>query len=92
MTSGADYIERYTTASKLNDVHGTITLKDRIGVTSTGHEIRLVAIPEDSLVEQLKYYVSGLFMVMDEQEWKIEQQFGNVIPLVDEDEFNAESS
>jgi len=75
------YVNRYTTAGKLNDVHGTVTLNKRAGVTSTGHEIRLVAIPEELLTQQMKFYVSGLFTVMDEQEWKVEQQFGNVTPL-----------
>jgi hypothetical protein len=78
------YVHRYTTASKLNDVHGTITLKQRAGVTATGHEVRLVAIPEDLLAQQMKFYVSGLFAVMDEQEWKTEQQFGNITPLDDQ--------
>lgn len=72
------YVQRYTTADRLNDIHGTVTLEKRAGVTITGHDVRLVAIPEDLLAEQLKFYITGLFTVMDEQEWKIEQQFGNV--------------
>lgn len=82
--SAENYIHRYTTAGKINDVRGTVTLKNRAGVTSTGHEIRLVGIPEELLAEQMKFYVTGLFMVMDEQEWKIEQQFGNVTALDDQ--------
>jgi len=78
------YVNRYTTASKLNDVRGTVTLRKRAGVTSTGHEVRLVAIPEELLAQQMKYYVTGLFAVMDEQEWKVEQQFGNVTALDDQ--------
>jgi hypothetical protein len=78
------YVQRYTTASKLSDIHGTVTLKQRAGVTATGHEIRLVAIPEEMLTQQMKFYVTGLFTVMDEQEWKTEQQFGNVTPLDDQ--------
>jgi hypothetical protein len=84
MSEDTKYVRRYTTASKLNDVHGTVTVNDRIGVTATGHDVRLVEIPEELLVQQLKFYVTGLFMVMDEQEWKVEQQFGNVTALDDQ--------
>lgn len=75
------YVKRYTTADKLNDMNGTVTLNKRAGITATGHEIRLVAIPEGLLGQQLKFYVTGLFTIMDEQEWKVEQQFGNVTAL-----------
>jgi len=78
-----NYVRRYTTADRLNDIHGTVTLRERAGVTSSGHDVRLVAIPEDLLLVQMKFYISGLFTVMDEQEWKTEQQFGNVRPLND---------
>jgi hypothetical protein len=84
MSENTKYIHRYTTASVINDVRGTVTVNKRAGVTATGHDVRLVAIPEELLAQQLKFYVTGLFMVMDEQEWKVEQQFGNVTALDDQ--------
>jgi len=74
----------YTTADAYQDIHGTTVINAKAGVTSTGHRIRLVEIPESIYQAQMKNYVSNLFAVMDEQEWKIEQQFGNVTALEEE--------
>lgn len=71
----------YTTADRLSDIQGTIVINPKAGVTITGHKVRLVEIPGDIYLEQMKIYVTNLFAVMDEQEWKIEQQFGNVTAL-----------
>lgn len=71
----------YTTADRLSDIQGTIVINPKAGVTITGHKVRLVEIPGDIYLEQMKIYVTNLFSVMDEQEWKIEQQFGNVTAL-----------
>ncbi|MDH5185168.1 MAG: hypothetical protein OEX12_14900 [Gammaproteobacteria bacterium] len=71
----------YTTADRLNDIKGTVVLNPKAGTTATGHTVRLVAIPEEIYHEQMKIYVTNLFSVLDEQEWKIEQQFGNVIAM-----------
>lgn len=68
----------YTTADRLSDIQGTIVINSKAGVTITGHKVRLVEIPGDIYLEQMKIYVTNLFTVMDPQEWKIEQQFGNV--------------
>jgi len=68
----------YTTADRLTDIQGTIVINPKAGVTNTGHRVRLVEIPGDIYLEQMKIYVTNLFTVLDPQEWKIEQQFGNV--------------
>ena len=74
----------YTTADSFHDIRGTRVLESKAGMTTTGHRIRLVGIPEDIYAEQIRLYVAALCMVMDEQEWKIEQQFGNVTSLQEE--------
>jgi len=75
----------YTTADHYSDIKGTKVINPKAGVTSTGHKVRLVEIPGDIYLEQMKVYVTNLYTVMDEQEWKIEQQFGNVIAVEPEE-------
>ena len=76
-------IRVYTTADAFSDLVGTVTLNARAGVTSTGHDVRLVEIPEEIYREQMKSYITGLYTVLDEQEWKFEQQFGNIKAIDD---------
>jgi len=73
----------YTTAPESMDLRGTVMRLHKAGVTASGHDIRMVEIPEDLFTKQVKMYVSSLYAVMDEQEWRSEQQFGNVTPLYD---------
>jgi hypothetical protein len=66
------------------DIRGTILRLLKAGVTATGHDIRMVDIPEDLYARQVKVYISSLYAVMDEQDWRTEQQFGNITPVYDD--------
>ena len=84
MAETQDKLRRvYTTAPDSMDIRGTVIRLRKAGVTASGHDIRMVEIPEDLFNKQVKIYVGGLYAVMDEQEWRTEQQFGNVTPLYD---------
>jgi len=68
----------YTTASQSMDIRGTIVVNPKAGFTVTGRQIRTVDIPEDIFHKQVNIYISNLYAVMDEDEWRTELQFGNV--------------
>lgn len=68
----------YTTAVPNMDLRGTREIDAKAGVTITGHNVRLVEIPEDLYDKQLIVYITNLYAVLDEDEWRTEQQFGNI--------------
>jgi hypothetical protein len=85
MTDSTEKLHRiYTTAPDSMDIRGTILRLRKAGVTASGHDIRMVDIPEDLYAKQVKVYISSLYAVMDEQEWRAEQQFGNITPIYDD--------
>ncbi|MBD3669702.1 MAG: hypothetical protein HUJ29_02930 [Gammaproteobacteria bacterium] len=77
----ANTVHIYTTADAVLDLPETEILDPKAGITSTGRPFRKVAVPEDEHNLQLKQYISQLESALDEQEFKVEVQFGNIIPM-----------
>lgn len=77
-------ITMYTTALDMYDLDSTICLDYKIGQTASGRAVRHVSIDADDLLQQQNVYVANLESAFTEHDWKIEIQFGNVIPLRDE--------
>lgn len=75
----------YTTAPAVLDVPGTKTIRRVAGETTTGKPVRLVGVIQDNLQEQTRAYVENFHFAYTEQDWKYEEQFGNVKSLTEEE-------
>ncbi|MBD3609174.1 MAG: hypothetical protein HUJ30_01360, partial [Gammaproteobacteria bacterium] len=71
----------YTTAGYVLDRPSTEVVNSKIGTTISGHSFRLVAVPNDEVTVQVSQYLNNMERAYTEQDWRIETQFGNVIPL-----------
>ena len=71
----------YTTATYSLDLDSTEVVNSRVGTATNGRSFRLVSIPNDNLNAQLAQYVTHMERAYSEHDWKIEIQFGNVIPI-----------
>jgi len=84
MSEDAKLIPIYTTAAYVLDLPNTEVLNAHAGTTATGRRIRMVGARADEVVRQTAQYVSNLETALNEHEWKVELQFGNVSESVGE--------
>jgi hypothetical protein len=75
----------YTTAPAVLDVPGTKTIRRVAGETTTGKPVRLVGVPHDNRQDQNKAYVENFHFAYSPEDWKYEEQFGNVKSLTEEE-------
>lgn len=85
MISDDELVLIYTTAPAVLDNPGTKTIRRVAGETTTGKPVRLAGIPRDSLMDQNKVYIENFHFAYSEQDWKYEEQFGNVKTLTEEE-------
>ena len=78
MSEDAKLMPIYTTASYVLDLPSTEVLNSHAGATATGRRIRMVGVRADEVARQTAQYVSNLETALNEHEWKVELQFGNV--------------
>lgn len=85
MLDEAELVHIYTTAPAVLDIPGTKTIRRVAGETTTDKPVRLVGIPRDNLMEQNRVYIENFHFAYGEQDWKYEEQFGNVKTLTEEE-------
>jgi len=82
MSEDAKLVPIYTTASYVLDLPSTEVLNSHAGTTATGRRIRMVGVLADEVARQTAQYISNLETALNEYDWKIELQFGNVSETV----------
>jgi len=82
MSEEAKFVPIYTTASYVLDLPNTEVLNAHAGTTASGRRVRQVGARADEAARQIAQYISNLESALNEHEWKIELQFGNVSETV----------